>query len=599
MKQLLPVAALLMASSAMAEPAPIQSQTISSAYVNGISPNGEWMVSQTPVIGGIRINNLVTGQSWELNPSTDGTGFNPGSSRCASNDGTVVFDSDDRPAVWKNGNWEYLPAGKAVSGYVGNITPDARVIAGALSSTGLSLDAGQMSYPCVWYLQEDGKYSDPVFLPNLDTDFLGHKPQYVHAISPSDDGSVIAGTLTDGSGFFVTPVLFTRNETGEWKVEQLGLNLLNPTGRPTPEMTEEYDGPDAPAYEDWLAPGITEEDYELNYYDWYDRQLEMGVDENLIPWLALTGFWPDYMEDGEEKDTYLKLAQDFLSQYVPWYEAWKEYEDFRNAILESGVNFLYNNAFMSPDGKYAFFTGRKNSPSVTDDPEFSDDYFYSPVRYDVENGTFETFSWDKSVIITSVTADYSILGQEWVTNDRDFYRDGYIYPQSSFEPVSIPTFMLENGKTAAYNWIEQNMYMAVATRVTASNVIIYEERYTIGLPIATTDLSVIAFANSTVYWEVLPADEAEYVTFVLNTGYDYSEVENVEAISDASVTLLPGGNLEVKGDMASLSVYDLSGSLVAFKSSPSGIIPLQLPAGVYVIRALSVSGNSITLKAVF
>lgn len=600
MKKYFVLSLLAIASMAKADPTPVPSQILTGFYVSSISANGKWIVGQTDAYDGITIVNLWNNQRWTYeNRRGSGTGYAPANGRCVSDDGIVIAEVFDVPQYW-NGEWHVLPGGvqEGQVAILGSITPDGSAIVGSISQTSLSLEDRQMDSPCVWYRKDDGTYGNPVFLPSVGKDLFGNTPQYVHALAVSDDGNTIAGTMRSGNGFFTTPLIYRRDASGTWSGAQIGLDLINPTGRPIPSPVGDYNGPNPPDYEEYLQEeGILLADIENDYYQWYDQQLELGVSEDVIPWLAISEFYPRYMT-GENKVEYMLYATEFIEAYLPWMEKFNDYSQFIDQLESQGVNFLFNNAYISPDGKKAFYTTQKTSTGTSDDPEFQGVTLYSPVMYNVEEGTFETFNTDKSLILTSVAADYSVFGQGANIDDKSMYRDGYVFPKAQFESVSVPVYIQDLGQTAALDWIEDNMYREVVVSVTASGQEVLGERYTIGLPVCTPDQSLIAFANSTTYWGVQP--EYELVTFLLNTGLDAAAVETVvDEGSSVYLSVLPGGVIRTSGPVKAIEIYDLSGKTLFSTSTSGGDVATGLSNGLYIVKCIGQDGAVTAKKIIF
>lgn len=596
MKRFLPLGLALIAFTAMAEPSWVPSQVVVGIYTNCVSPNGQWMGGEIGSDESIAIHNTWTGEKWIYERIGDNAGYELGiNSRSVSNDGTAVGEIAGIPSYWRNGKWYDLPlAGPTETAAVGSISADGSIIVGALGNTGMTVDNVQMDYACVWYRKADGTYDKPVFLPNPGKDFVGHAPQYVHALSVSDDGNVIAGIMRSGSGRFNTPLLYVRDSKGNWSVQQLALNLTNPSGRPVPEVTDEYDGPSLPNYEDYLKPGVSDNELSTAFDKWFEENSKPGLSEDEVMWLAYVEFFPQFMT-GEKKTEYEEKVNAWYNAYVPWQKAYDDYLAWIETLENEGVNFLFNNAYVSPDGKKVFYTGSVYDAAVMGN---LDDPLYFPVMIDVATLDYQTCSRDKSIIITSVASDYSIFGQNFNNQDKYFYRNGYVFPQGQFESVDIPSYILQNKQLAAYDWMEEYMYRGVVTGLTDTGAELFDDAWTIGLPFCTTDQSLIYFANTTTYWESNEFGNYEFLSFLLNTGFDDAEVEVVAADKAPVIKVLPGARVEVAGNVDSLKVYDLSGACVFSAAAPSGVVSTGLPSGVYVVQATA-SGETSTIKALF
>ena len=133
-------------------------------------------------------------------------------------------------AYVKGGEWHLLPVPYPEhTNLAHGITPDGKVICGVVGNDDVSLDATNiMSLPAVWYLQDDGTYGEPVVLPHPEKDFTGRVPQYVSAISISDDGKTVVGQVRDYRGSMEEPIVYTCNDKGEWSYTLICPELINP-----------------------------------------------------------------------------------------------------------------------------------------------------------------------------------------------------------------------------------------------------------------------------------------------------------------------------------------------------------------------------------
>lgn len=526
MKKLLSAGLSLVALASMAAPSDISSQMITGEAISAISANGEWIVSETGD-GSLTIRNLATGQRWAYNwdGSDYGTKYEVATTNAVSNDGIVLAEVSNIPSYWKDGVWTNLGGYKAddygtIYANIGAITPDGSMIVGGLGRGASFEDDDLMIYPCYWERLDDGSYSSAIWLPTSN-DFMSLPPQYLNCTTVADDGNTIGASMTSYSGIFQIPFVFTRDSKGDWTITQLGIDLINTTGRPIPEYPGEYDGPDAPSPEAYMTP---EEQYEYYYsqkaQEWLEAQYAAGVDDMMIMFLEL-GFAREFMSS-EEQEAYDEVYLPFAEEYGPWLEAWLNYEQFLiNFDNDGGANFLRNNVFLSPDGKYLYTTATRDGGNS-----------YFPVGFEVGTGQSIVFDESHNIIVTCVADGYNVMAQEF-NRDSDWYRDAYIFPGNSFAPVQFAEYWEETGNQDAYDWMEEQMYQEVIVSVNASGQEQVGDRWAIGKPISTPDMRIIGFSGSTLYWTNPPTGTASYITFILNTGLSgESGVEEIETVED-------------------------------------------------------------------
>lgn len=574
-------------------PSTVKSQVFPGEYVQSFSANGKWMVSEADGGSGIIIRNLETGETWPyINDGTEtGMTFEKGYGICISDDGVAIAERQGIPCYWQKGRWTNLPGtGLGAAAIVGAITPDGSVIVG-----GLSNQSSFWTKPVVWYRLETGAYSEPEYLPNPVRNSLGNGSMYVQCNSVSFDGKTVGVTYTSGNGFYHLPYVYIKNDDGTWTNKALGDNLFNPRGSmPTPPA--DYRG-SFPNYENYMTPEQIDEFYKASEA-WAKDLYEQGLIEDEIT-VAQFSFAMEFMDE-DQRQKYLPELNAFLARVTPWLEQWKEYLKEMADFEENSIDFLFNNVFVSPDGKYVYATGYRSVLVDPTDPEYGMVDFHGPVRFDVATGESTVYGFDEDVVITGVLADYSVLAQEYDL-DPYFYREAYIYPGLSTEGITISEYFRQEGNEDAYLWLEDHLLQEVPVADANWNIT-YDDRWCMGKPIATPDMSLIAFGTSTWYWTMLPDEDAVFFTYLLNPAEEYSnDMDSVGSVTEnaESVCVLAGSRIEVKGDVASLNVYDLSGARVFSVANPGEVTETGLQPGIYILTATLRDGNRITLKATF
>lgn len=596
MKHLLPLGLTLLSTAALAAPSNVPSQIFEGEYLTSVSDNGEWVVGTTDIGTGIVIRNLVTNKVWAYAPSgsVESLGYIAGSDRAVSDNGVVVGELNDQPMFWVNGQWNPLPVlSKTGSAFVGSITPDGSMIVGGVGVVGFGIEEVQMIYPCIWNRTEDGTYSDPVMLPYPEKDFMGTTPQYLYGISVSPDGKVIGASMTSSYGAHHVPYVYTLGDDGNWTYKDLGMSLINPEGRVFPKYPGDYSGPMRPNWEEYL----TEQEKNRFFSEfpaWAAKQEQAGYTDEEIELLQLE--YVGTFMSGTRKQEYTKLINEYFEAYYAWLKEYSDFEGMLATVLMEGRDFMMNNVRLSPDGKYLYATGTR---IVDIDPNNPDNPFTeekAPVKFDIATGEYELFSPEYNVLISSISNNYDILGRHYEL-DGDLPVMAYIYPDSSFTALDFPEYFLSIGDDNAFNWLEENTLKEVIVDVNQFGQYITDDRFSLGKPMCTPNMSLLFFTTSTWYWT--EDTGAHYVTYMINTGLDLTEVESVETTPECTVKAMRGGNIEIKGDVKSVAVYDLSGAVVFSANAPQGVVSTGLSQGVYVIRAIGANGNVISEKALF
>lgn len=535
MKRILSVGLGLAALAAMAAPSKIHSDLFQGECIHSFSSNGEWMVSELEAERSLLIRNLVTGQIWTYfsDGMDNGIDYTLCMTRDVSDDGTVIAEVQNVPSYWKNGKWTKLNGAEgAMAAIIGAITPDGSVIVGSVSSS-----TSRVTYPCVWYRQEDGTYGDIQFLPSPARNSVENGAQYVNANAISDDGKTIAVCYRSGSGFNNIPYVYMQDENGKWTSKPLGDTLIQEAYKDLPKSPGGYRGPSAPNFEAYMTPEEIEEFYKASD-DWVNEQYANGIseDEILVGGYLLAA---EFMSE-ENRRKYEPLAQAFANAYLPWAKAMAEYNAQLDAVAEKMISFEFNNVFISPDGKYVYATAYKSKMEDPTNPEYGMVDYHAPVRFDVATGEATLYPFEYDMMITCITEDYSILGWDF---DRDLYlyRPAYIIPGGTTEVIEIPEYFNDMGNAYAYEWFEENLYQEVLIGFTQTGAYMWDDKWCVGKPVATPDMSLWGFGVSTLYWSAPPEMTATLSTYLLNPeedkladdGPEHAAIEEIEAIQSA------------------------------------------------------------------
>lgn len=623
---LLTSAALLASQTMFAISSP---KEYAGAAFAGISPDGTLAVSQ--LYGDVVILNVETNQEFSYNSDFE---YSVGSGRFISNNRIVVGQKGGTAACyWKDGEWTLLPGDRMMSIAYG-ITRDGSRIVGALSPQGFAGGVeGLMLTPCYWDVQSDGTFGDPVLLPFPDKDLTGRVPQYVTAVAVSYDGKTIAGQITDFGGMVYQPIVYTCGSDGKWEWSLPQNDLYHPEGFVMPE-----DPGEAP---DVLPENFMSDEEYLAYQAAVDKYWE--VSESLIfpehRFYMTSQEWAAYeqaLEDWDgDFDTYpmiedfmteeeLKDYEDAVNQYYEdqaanvypdfedymtpeelaayeeakkkmeaWDEAWMEFAMAYGELIETVPNFVFNNVFISPDGKYYYSTYMKEGF----DPMTWEDLTVSyPYEIDLKTNKSEEYAnSDYNLILSSMTDNGTMLAQKPATMTEPV-ASAYIKEKDSkkFEPL-YDFFVKELPSVGT--WIKENMthtYTSYEYDEVLGEVIETEmEIMPTGIPFTNSDLSVIGLAVEN-FWEESDIQAYGYLLPCVGGAF-------VDKLADdtAEVTALRGGLLKFEGSFEKAVVYDLNGYEHFNVKNPSGLVETGLDKGVYFLKAKTSDGRDIVCKILF
>lgn len=566
MKRIILNSALVaLTSTAMA----MEPQVFPDEAFGSISSNGKWVAGQIAE-GAISIRNLETGKMWHYSSDGGSINFFTGLGKVVSDNGTVIgATKTDNACYWENGVWKELnvPRQDCVNN-TGSITPDGNIICGGVGRAPLSLDFDDlMLAPALWYRQEDGSFGDPVALTHPSKDFTGRGPQYITAVSISDDGKTVGGMIMDFTGLMVQPVIFKCDDAGSWSYQVLGSEFLNPNNMVFPK---------------W--PGGLPSDILMPTQEWFMDQEQIDAFVEAFNEWDNTGDPPRYQDfmTPEQIAQYDEAMAAYLEIVIPWQESYNEFMDAYYNCLVTGSSFVFNNIRISPDGKYAAVTSQlKNTETGMRTTN-------TPIVFDLETGEYKIFYSQPGVLVSDLSADYSILAYEPAPGADIGTRTAYIFPQMSEEMEDLCLFIGEQDQEIA-DWMEDYMTHEVAMRLGIFGTIETEDKLCSGIPVATPDLGIISCYNSTLSW--MDYDEGEVISFVFPTGIDPSGVESFPSESEYCFNVLSDGTLVLTGEFGSIEVFDISGKKVFAQASPTNGMHLPLETGIYILRAVDANGT--------
>lgn len=614
-KFLLFVAAVLLASSTNAQ----EPKVYPNNAFRWLSPNGTYAVSTLYDV--LTIHNLVTGEENEYVEEYFG-----GNGNAVSNNGIVVGSSalSESAAYWKNGQWYDIEsvAGRALS-YANGITADGSRIVGSVSPDNYAGDfEGLMLVPCYWDVEADGTVGELHLLPFPNKDLTGRTPQYVTAISISEDGKTIAGQIQDFVGFIVQPIIYQQNEDGEWSYKLIQNDLYHPEGIVLPEDPGEFEGAE-PSPEDYM----TEEELAAyleavdNYYNsqpiypdfmnfmseeertaylaaleeyfetWegdYPNYEDYMTEEELAAYReAEDNYWnsqpiypeyTDYMTE-EEKAAYLADYEVYMAAYNEWDEKFMAYQLAYQELGENVPVLVFNNVLLSADAK-SYVTSTEVGSYITGF------YEYTPYIFNIEEETSKAYPSDVNLIVTSIADDGTLLAQK-PASWEDLATEAYILPAGTDKFESLyDYFTTANAELA--DWIKENM----THEYEAYDMETWEEYVATalftGIPFTNADMSIIATAVENI-WEYESGIAAYGYILPVNYTTGLGSISNGK--DAASVSGQKGGMLLFKGEVANATVYNMNGGKVYAVESPAATIATGLGAGVYVVKVVATNGT--------
>ena len=563
-------------SASICYAAPLE-ETYKDEYITVISPDGKWIAGALDE-GNVIIRNLETDEVFTYFSNGGSISYYIGNGPGAvSNVGIIVGStSGNNASYWDHdkGQWYNLktPNPQFMSNAC-SVTPDGSVICGGAGNDNMSLDSEKiMLVPAVWYRQEDGFYSDAVLLPHPEKDFTGRIPQYITAVAISDDGKTVVGQIRDYAGFMQEPIVYTRGEDGEWSYTLLYPELLNPNNFEFPPYPGEYNG----------TPMPTEE--------WFMTEEEMAAySEAVDKWTS--GPFPQYTDymTYEEYQQYLAAFDKYLEEYVPWEEAYDNYFTIYEDCINDGYSFVFNNIFLTPDGKYY---GTSREITYVEDPIDGPKARRYPMILNTDGSGYTELdgSQDISLLMSSLTANEDVLAT-YIDPNNILPKKAYIFPSGSKEATPLEDYIADfNPDLAA--WMESEMYQEIIDGIRPNGQFTYSDYMCSGSAVSTPDMSRMLCFTTTDTWT---DQQMYYVSWVFDTGIKESAVKPTFS-SRYEMTVLPDGEVVLDGEFRTIDIYNIAGAVVYSEKSPAGSINPNLGKGIYIFKAVTADGEEIVKK---
>lgn len=594
--------ALLMASSPMYSE--FKAQKIDNAPFMSVSANGKYGVFtlQGIALGVVNLENPQEGDLFfdDRDNSYYQNEYLPGYGTALANDGTCVgnavlyeFPTDstyvqtDNAVIYKNGKVIPLPAPNPKLGNMAHsITPDGSVICGNIGNDNFSINAKKiMLLPVVWYRNADGSYADPVVLPHPEKDFLGGVPQYVTAVAMSADGNTIAGTVTATSGFWVYPIVYKRDASGEWSYSLPALNLFHTH----PEVQVPANPGDYPDLEDF------------------------ATDEEKAAYQAALEAWQ--AAGGQDWANYPRLENFMTADEIAAYKAAvakynvdkAAYDAAVDAATAGSITLTFNNVILSPDGKtvsstYLVDSGfgpmlakpkynrmiekAKRHEEGEGEEEEPTSTIYS---ISTEDGSYKTYTCKEGLSVTCAANRGILMAYSGTLYDPKAY---VVDPEKG--AIELQDYYKETCPEMSA-WIPANMKHEVEDYDYETGEVIWVEKLLSGQPFCTPDMkTIVSMIVNTFDLET----EALYFGYVFQGLPEVSPsgVKDVKALENG-LGVERGGIVTVSGE-AFVEVFATDGSKV-FAGQANGRTDTGLGNGVYVVRATFADGKTAVRKALF
>ncbi|MDE5554691.1 MAG: hypothetical protein K2J10_05855, partial [Muribaculaceae bacterium] len=196
-----------------------------------ISANGRFIVSE--LYGTVTIYDLFEDTSEIFDPGEYFENeYSLGLGNCITADGSVILGGTNSldAAYLENGEWVQLNVPDSNKTNLCNgITADGSRICGSVGLNNMTTDDVIMQVPAYWNRNANGDgYGECHVLPYPTKDFFGGKPQYVTAVSISNDGKTIVGQVQFSSGFMAAPIVYKEDADGNWSYSSPTKYLFNP-----------------------------------------------------------------------------------------------------------------------------------------------------------------------------------------------------------------------------------------------------------------------------------------------------------------------------------------------------------------------------------
>lgn len=521
-KTLLSLAAAMLGVAALSAGTPA---VYNDYQFTGIAPNGN--LTGSFLYGNAVIMNPRTGEIFNRYTISEDAmiSYDQSSGNNVSNNGILLGStfSNLNAAYWKGGAWTtlYVP-NPQYTNLTHGITPDGTTICGNIGLAPISLDdvATPMSVPAVWEVREDGTYGAPIRLPYPEKDFTGRVPQYVTALYISDDANIIAGQVHDYSGYMDYPIIYTRNEYGDWEYsDEVGIRLVNPKNLKFPEWPGEC--PVMPNLQDFMAPDEIEA-WQSDYNDWWSNGFVGDAPE-----------LEDYATD-EEKAAYAAALAKWNEMYAIWKPKYDAFDEVLQELYEDPdhIVFDFNTIALTPDGKTYVGTAVSTIPNPDPFGWFPFIEVKSALAINTTDNQITKYPAN-NMGVTQATSDGTIIGV--ITDSKYSTRRAAMYLPGSTEVTYLDEYVKTKNQDL-YNWMKEHMNFDVEVLSwdpdTEEEITETVNMWITGVPRASDDLSLFL----TTMENVLGLDDYAYMTYGFVLPMDYTAgIQGVAVDNDAEM----------------------------------------------------------------
>ena len=357
-----------------------------------------------------------------------------------------------------------------------------------------------MIIPCIW--DRSGNKFNRTKLPCPTVDYAGLAPQYVTALSISDDGKTVIGQLVSNNGFLVEFIVYKQDENGEWSYTKPFDHLVNPNKLVLPEFPG--DGPLQALPNDYMS----EEAYNL-YLEALTEYYENPIDGATAPKVE------DFMTEDE-----LAAYKEALQPYLDWLAKYDEWETIDNQIRSESINFVFNLNSLSPNGRYL-----GSSIGTTKFVGLSRVTTYEPFVYDIVEDRI-IVNGGNDIRVTAVSDNGDVLGftRDLYTND-DY---GYVLPAGATEWMPLEKYVVERNPALA-QWVEDNWKHEVEVIIDPDEYITeFQTRYITGLPFISRDFSMLSTVFFPTWENTNPDIASEWYNSCIIDLSDESSIQEIE-----------------------------------------------------------------------
>ncbi len=499
---------------------------IPNSYITGFSPNNKVAVSE--MYGNVTIYDLESGEEILYEASEDGMYYyTAGVGNYMSNNSICL----NRGEMFGSSAFLYGATGVA-NGRFFTISND--VVAGMGAANGVTADGtrycgnnptgvefgidatGTMIYPCVW--DRNGNTFTRTVLPCPTVDYAGLAPQYVTALSISDDGKTVIGQLVSNNGFLIEFIVYSQDENGEWSYSKPFDHLVNPNNYELPEFPG--DGPSQALPNEFMSEDVYNQ-YLEDLAAYYSNPTD-GVEAPKAT---------DYMTAEE-----LAAYQEALQPYLDWLAKYDAWETIDMQIRSESISFEFNLNALSPNGRYL-----ASSTSTSKFVGLTRVQTYQPFLYDIVEKRI-IVNGGSDIRVTAVSDNGDVLGFT-----RDLYTSedyGYVLPAGATEWMPLEQYVVER-KPSLAQWVEDNWKHEVEVVVDPDEFITeFQTRYITGLPFISRDFSML----STVFYPTWENTNPDVMSDWYNTCIiDLSDESGIEEIENAANSNAPVEYFNLQG----------------------------------------------------